>query len=70
MTVDIHRHAHHLQAWLKKPRPELTTAATYTLAHNASLMVEDGMDVCLTLEKLIRVTEDSPLCFRPLSPPR
>lgn len=27
------------------------------------------MGVCLTLEKLIRVTEDSPLCFRPLAPP-
>ena len=69
MTLDIHRHAHHLQAWLKKPLPELTAAATYTLAYNASLMVEDGMGVCLTLEKLIRVTEDSSLCFRPLSTP-
>ncbi len=41
--------------------------ATYTLAYNASLMVERGLGVCVSLDQLIYTGEDSPLAFVPLS---
>ena len=41
-------------------------AATYNLINNAALMVEDGVGYALALDRLINVTGDSPLCFRPL----
>ena len=40
--------------------------ATYNLINNAALMVEDGVGYALALGRLINVTGDSPLCFRPL----
>ena len=43
--------------------------ATYNLIYNASLLVEDGVGYALGFANLINVTGDSPLCFRPLSPP-
>lgn len=46
----------------------LNIVATYNLVYNASLMVEEGMGYALTLDKIIRTSGDSPLCFRPLEP--
>ena len=43
--------------------------ATYNLIYNASLLVEDGVGYALGFDQLINVTGESPLCFRPLSPP-
>ena len=48
----------------------LNIAGTYTLAFNGSLMVEDGMGCALCLDRIINLSEDSPLCFRPLEPRR
>ncbi|MCI9003555.1 MAG: LysR family transcriptional regulator [Oscillibacter sp.] len=42
--------------------------ASYSLAYNGSLMVSDGLGYMLCLDKIINVTGDSPLCFRPLVP--
>ena len=39
------------------------------LIYNASLFVEDGVGYALGFDQLINVTGESPLCFRPLSPP-
>lgn len=47
----------------------LNVIATYNLIFNASLMVEDGVGYALTFDKLINTTGESPLCFRPLTPP-
>ena len=57
-----------LDAWLGRGLWELNIAATYSLAYNASLMVEDGMGYALMLDGIINTSGDSPLCFRPLSP--
>ncbi len=39
--------------------------ATYNLINNAALMVEDGVGYALGLDRLINVTGESVLCFRP-----
>lgn len=57
-----------LDGWLGKSLRGLNIAATYSLAYNASLMVEDGMGYALVLDRIINTSGDSPLCFRPLAP--
>ena len=58
-----------LTTWLRKSRSEIRVSATYNLIFNASLMVDEGMGYAFALDKLINVTGDSNLCFRPLNPP-
>ena len=43
--------------------------ATYSLIYNGSLMVADGLGYMLCLDKILNLSGDSPLCFRPLMPP-
>lgn len=43
-------------------------AGSYSLVYNGSLMVADGLGYMLCLDKILNVTGDSPLCFRPLLP--
>ena len=57
-----------LPHWLGKEPAELHIAATYNLIFNASLMVDEGMGYAITLDKLINLTGESRLCFRPLHP--
>ena len=59
-----------LSGWLRRDREQLHIAATYNLLFNASLMVEEGLGYAMCLDKLIRIGEDSSLCFRPLKPSR
>lgn len=42
--------------------------ASYSLVYNGSLMVADGLGYMLCLDRILNVTGDSPLCFRPLMP--
>ena len=44
------------------------TVATYSLVYNGSLMVADGLGYMLCLDKILNLSGDSPLCFRPLMP--
>lgn len=67
-TLEANSHADGLMRWLGAPIAELNVAASYNLAYNASLMTIDGIGVCLTLSDIIN-TADTPLTFRPLSPP-
>ena len=46
----------------------LNIFATYNLIYNGSLMVDEGLGYALTLDKLISMTGNSSLCFRPLMP--
>ncbi len=55
-------------SWLNKSRSKIHTAATYNLLFNASLMVEEGLGYAFALDKIIHVTENSCLLFKPLSP--
>ena len=54
--------------WFGRDAAELNIAATYNLVFNASLMVDEGLGYALCFDKLINVTGDSNLCFRPLEP--
>lgn len=47
---------------------KLNIAATYSLLFNGSLMVEEGLGYAICFDKLIHVSGDSNLCFRPLTP--
>lgn len=57
----------YLGRWLQRKESELHIVATYNLLFNASLLVDEGLGYALCFDKLIN-TQDSNLCFRPLSP--
>lgn len=46
----------------------LNIVAQYNLVYNASVMVSEGMGYALALDKLINVSGESDLCFKPLYP--
>lgn len=54
--------------WLTKDLSKLNVVATYNLIFNASLMADEGLGYVLGLDKLINVSGDSNLCFKPLFP--
>ena len=58
-----------LKDWFGVYADQLHVTGTYSLVFNGSLMVQDGIGYALTLDKIINVSGDSPLCFRPLDPP-
>lgn len=47
---------------------KLNVAATYNLAYNASVMVQDGIGIAIMFDGLINTEGNSPLTFRPLVP--
>ena len=47
---------------------KLNVVATYNLLFNGSIMVDEGIGYALSFDKLINVSGDSNLCFRPLEP--
>ena len=51
---------------MNKILSSLNVIATYNLIYNASLFVEEGLGYALCLDNLIRISDDSPLCFIPL----
>lgn len=46
----------------------LNIVATYNLLFNGSVMASEGMGYVICFDKIINVSGDSELCFRPLSP--
>lgn len=61
-------HGSELQAFLHCEDDSLNVVGTYNLLFNGSLMVEEGMGYALCLDRIINVSGESELCFRPLSP--
>lgn len=57
-----------LSGWLGYNYEKLNVIGTYNLLYNASIMVEEGVGYALCIDKLINLTGDSKLCFRPLQP--
>lgn len=55
--------------WFGRKYDKLNIVSTYNLVYNASVMVREHIGYALTLDKLINVSGDSELCFRPLNPP-
>lgn len=54
--------------WFGENYKDLNVVTTFNLFYNAALMVEAGMGYALTIDGLIRGTQDNPLCTRPLEP--
>ena len=57
-----------LSAWMKRDMSKLNIVATYNLLFNASLLVDEGLGYAIGFDKIINLTDDSSLCFRPLQP--
>lgn len=55
--------------WLKKDRSEVNIIATYNLLYNASILVEEKIGYAIGLDKIIDVSHESALCFKPFDPP-
>lgn len=56
-------------SWLNKEGSKLNIVLNYDLIYNASHFVKKGFGYAIALDKLINITEDSELCFKPLNPP-
>lgn len=54
--------------WFKDEYKNLNIAATYNLVYNAAIMVKAGVGYAITLDMLVNTSDESELCFRPLSP--
>lgn len=54
--------------WFGEDFEKLNFVATYNLVFNAAFLVEQGAGYVLTLDKLVQITDNKNLCFRPLSP--
>lgn len=57
-----------LQAIFGCDKEKLNVVATYNLLFNGSLMVDEGMGYAVCLDKIINVSGESNLCFRPFEP--
>lgn len=60
-------HDSNLQTMLGHSEEKLNIVATYNLLFNGSLMVDEGIGYAICFDRIINVTGDSSLCFRPLS---
>lgn len=54
--------------WFGDKFEKLNIVGTYNLVYNATVMVRAGIGAAVTLDKLANTSQDSDLCFRPLSP--
>lgn len=54
--------------WFHGEFEKLNTVATINLVYNAAVMVKAGIGYAITLDKLVDVSQESVLCFRPLKP--
>ena len=57
-----------LKNFFHMEQENLNIAATYSLLFNGSLMVDEGLGYAICFDKLVNVSENSNLCFRPLQP--
>lgn len=57
-----------LSGWLGYSYDKLHIVASGNLVNNLRLLAEEGVGYVLTLDKLVQLSEDMPLCFRPLEP--
>ncbi len=58
----------HTEEW-RRFLSEANIAGSYSLIYNASQMVRSGMGCALCFDKLISLSEEGGLCFRPLTAP-
>lgn len=58
-----------LSHWFQEKVDRLNIVATYNLAYNGGVLAREGLGCMLSFDKLVDTGADSPLCFRPLTPP-
>ena len=61
-------HSHLLADLLGVEKENLNITAEYSLVYNGSVMAGEGMGYCICLDKLINVTGESNMCFKPIIP--
>lgn len=54
--------------WFGDDFDKLDIVTTFNLVYNAAIMVEAGMGYAVTIDKIANTSEESSLCFRPLTP--
>lgn len=54
--------------WFGEDFEKLNIVATYNLAYNAAIMVDEGIGYAVVLDKIVNTFSDSNLCFKPLEP--
>lgn len=54
--------------WFGKEFDRLNISTTFNLVYNAALMVEAGLGYALTIGRLVNISPESALTFRPLEP--
>ncbi len=59
---------HELREFFSCGQDKLNIVATYNLLFNGSLMVDEGIGYAISFDKIINVSGNSHLCFRPLEP--
>lgn len=57
-----------LADWFGDAWENLNIVTTFNLIYNATVMAKQGMGYVISLDKLADTSEESALCFRPLSP--
>lgn len=57
-----------ISGWLGFDFEKLNIIGSYNLLYNASVMVEESLGYALCIDKLINISGDSKLCFKPLKP--
>lgn len=58
-----------MREWAGGLYDKLDVVLTYNLVGNAALAVEEGMGVAICYDRLVRISGESSLRFRPLDPP-
>lgn len=57
-----------LSGWLGEYGKSINIVGTFNLITTPAMMVEAGLGIVFTFDKLVNTTGDSKLCFRPLEP--
>lgn len=68
-VLDEREEGNGLAEWFGPYWGRLNIVATFNLCYNAAVMARQGVGYVLSLDKLVDTSQESPLCFRPLSPP-
>ena len=56
-----------LPRWCGEKIDQLNIMATFNLTNNGAVFVREGLGIALTFDRIIELTPDSELCFRPIS---
>jgi len=57
-----------IENWLGEKYQKLNIIGTYNLIYNAAIMVEKGLGCAICLDKLVNMTDETKICFKPFYP--